>query len=60
MILALVGCGEAPADWAGDWASTGERLGMGVGCAWVFVEGKMCAFAATSFFDEELLAESMR
>ena len=40
-ILALVGYGDAPADWAGDWAKTGERLGIGVGYAYVLVVGKM-------------------
>ena len=39
MILALVGWGEAPADWAGEWAKTGDKLGMGVGWACVLLLG---------------------
>ena len=35
--------GEAPADWAGLWESTGDRLGIGVGYACVFVFGSIVA-----------------
>ena len=54
MILTLVGCGEAPADCAGECANTGDRLGMGVGCACVFVEGSICALVTSVFLDELL------
>lgn len=42
-IFALVGYGEAPADCAGECANTGDKLGMGVGCACVFVDGSIVA-----------------
>ena len=54
MILTLVGCGEAPADCAGECANTGDRLGMGVGYACVFVEGSICALVTSVFLDELL------
>ena len=49
--LAVWGTGDVRVEWAGECAGTGDRLGIGVGCACVLVVGTIVARPSSLWSD---------